>query len=98
MSARSYWWANNGGMVFCGATIEWKTDQPATSKIYYTLQQGTWTYETTEDTNLTTDHRVDVLQVISGLKTYWYRIYSKNSIGSSSNKGEDYSLTFITPN
>lgn len=82
------------------ATIEWKTDQPATSKVYYKIlaSTGGWKYATEEDTNLNTAHRVRLggYRPLDNFTQYAYYVYSKNSIGLSSTKGEDQSLTFIT--
>lgn len=65
-------------------TITWITDIPATSKVIYDTTSHssteTYTFETTETTDLVTTHTV----VLTGLKhntIYYFRVISKNEYG-----------------
>ncbi len=68
------------GQTSSSATIEWTTDEPATSQVEYGLTED-YGRTTDEDTNLVTGHSVELTGLEAG-KTYYYRVISKDAAGN----------------
>lgn len=76
------------------ATINWTTNAPGTSQVKYGTVSGSYTLSSSLNATLSTSHSVG-LTSLNKNKTYYYKVYSKNSAGVEYSSSEQ---TFKTPN
>ncbi|MCF6158468.1 MAG: hypothetical protein E3K32_07820 [wastewater metagenome] len=68
------------------ATINWTTEEPSTSKVYYGLTPE-YEYGFVEDTSMVTSHSLELTELIQG-EMYHYKIVSANKNGNSSSSAD----------
>jgi cytochrome c-type biogenesis protein len=78
-----------------GATITWKTDEPATSQIKYGKTE-TYDQTTPIDKNLTINHNVTLTKLDSGT-TYNFTIMSKDAAGNEAASASNQTFKTLTP-
>lgn len=81
-----------GDISATGATINWKSDEPANSLVEWGTEPGVYKWSLSYDAR-TTVHEV-FLKGLEGLTTYYYRVKSRDLSGNIGSSGE-YSFTTL---
>ena len=83
---------SSSGVSATAGSINWTTDEPSDSQVFYRIQGGSSYQETAVDPGLVTDHSV-LLQGLAADTTYEYHVRSVDSSGNATVSSPDVTFT-----